>query len=467
LTNVSDIFYGASWSSEHTIAFAPYSSALQQVSDEGGAPQALTHFETGETLHMWPEFLPGSKAVLFEAFAAAPVVIAAQVIATGERKDLIRGQAGDMPRFVPSGHLTYLQAGNLMALPFDPKAMKVKSTTPVMVVRDVGQYSVSATGLLAYVAGKQPSSGNRLVWVTRKNGSEEMLPAPARDYNQPRLSPDGRWVAVDILENAENMQVWLYDFATDHLTPFTFEGSVNRHAVWTPHSERIAFMSNRKGPTQIFWKLADGSGGLEQLTENSSTTAADILPIPYSFSRDEQLLTYVTLPPTGGAEFWVLHVGDRKAQRIPLHTPTDGAPQFSPDGRWLAYVSDDSHHQGQIYVRAYPAPGGPWQISTDGGNEPQWNPNGRELFYRSGDKMMAVDISTQAGFAPGKPRQLFEGRYIKTSGGYGRANYDVSADGQRFLMLKPVEQGQAPLTKISVVLNWSEELKRLCPTGNK
>jgi serine/threonine-protein kinase len=138
-------------------------------------------------------------------------------------------------------------------------------------------------------------------------------------------------------------------------------------------------------------------------------------------------------------------------------------PQFSSDGHWLAYVSDESGHR-EIYVQPYPGPG-KWQISTEGGTEPVWNHNGRELFYRSGDKMMAVDIATQPSFTAGKPRMLFEGQYLPTT--TTPPNYDVSADGQRFLMLKSVEQAQTAPTQINVVLNWFEELKQKVPTGKK
>ena len=159
-------------------------------------------------------------------------------------------------------------------------------------------------------------------------------------------------------------------------------------------------------------------------------------------------------------------MSDRRAQLF-LRTGTFvDAPQFSPDGRWLAYVSDESGRR-EVYVQPYPGPGGKWQISTEGGTEPQWNRNGRELFYRSGDKMLAVEISTQRNFAAGSPRQLFEERYLSNRLSYARANYDVSPDGQRFLMLKPVEQEKAAPTQINVVLNWTEELKRLVPERNK
>ncbi len=208
----------------------------------------------------------------------------------------------------------------------------------------------------------------------------------------------------------------------------------------------------------LFWRWADGSGGLERLTTR------EYAHFPTSWSPDGQLLAFVEVNPTTGYDLWVLRLGDHKAQPF-LRTPfNESVPRFSPDGRWLAYISDESGRY-EIYVQPYPGPGGKWQISTEGGTEPAWNPNGRELFYRSGDKMMAVDIATQPSFAASKPRVLFEGRYEPTPATF--PNYDVSRDGQRFLMLKPSEAGEAAPTQINVVLNWFEELKRRVPTGKK
>jgi Tol biopolymer transport system component len=470
---------GASWSSQHTIAFAPYSSALQQIPDAGGAARPLTRFEAGETYHGWPEFLPGGKAVLFSAYSASPTAIAVQSTDGGQRRNLIRGPVGEMPRYVPSGHLVYAQAGNLMAVLFDLAHLKTTGQGVPVVEGVLGnplapQYNVSAEGSLVYVCGSVGAQAgeSRMVWVSR-NGMEQPLGARARVYNQPRLSPDGRRVAVDVVEGPQAMQVWLYDLGRDTLAPFTFQGT-NRHAVWTPDGKRIAFMSKREGATQIYWQLADGSGGLERLTDNPPTTTADILDIPYSWSPDGHRLIFVKLAPTTEAEFWVLRrdgpgAGSgqgHEAHRFSQTRTMDGAPELSPDGHWLAYASEESG-QREIYVQAFPGPGGRWQVSADGGNEPRWNPNGRELFYRSGDRMMAVDVSTRGGFAAGKPRRLFAGDYVRTFGGYVRAQYDVSPDGGRFLMLKPVEHEETPLRQINVVLNWSEELKRLVPSTGR
>jgi len=230
-------------------------------------------------------------------------------------------------------------------------------------------------------------------------------------------------------------------------------------------------MSNKEGPTQIFWKSADGSGPVERLTSNRLTAAGDILHIPFSLSQNG-LLTFIKLVGPTEAEPWVLPVGETgtngnpQEQRLPVqHAVMDIGPQLSPDGHWIAYASEESGRR-QIYVQAITGSGGKQQVSTDGGNEPQWNPKGRELFYRSGDKMMAIAISPQ-GFAEGKEQALFQGPYLKSAAGWVRANYDVSHDGQHFLMLKPVDETSAPLTEIHVVLNWSEELKRLVPTESR
>jgi Tol biopolymer transport system component len=250
----------------------------------------------------------------------------------------------------------------------------------------------------------------------------------------------------------------LYDLSRETLTRLTFEGTSNLNPSWTPDGKRIAFVSNMKGPQNIFWQLADGSGGLERLTNSENGN------YPALWSRDGQLLAFVEVNPTTGYDIWVLRISDHKAEPF-LRTPSNEVqPRFSPDGRWIAYASNESGRY-ETYVQPYPGPGGKWQISTDGGAEPVWNPTGRELFYRSGDKMMAVDIVTQPGFSAGKPRMLFEGSYEVSAA--STPSYDVSTDGQRFLMLKPVEQTQAAPTQINVVLNWFEELKQKVPTGKK
>jgi Tol biopolymer transport system component len=448
------------------IAFAPsIGSSLKQVPDGGGTPQLLTRLEKGEVNQRWPEFLPGGRAVLF---SGAPTnanwtnaKIAVQSLGTGERRNLIQG--GTYPQYAPSGHLVYVQGASLMAVPFDSQRLAVTGAA-VPVVEGVlqspssgaAQYSLSATGSLVYISGGVQADQRRLVWVTR-NGAEQPVAAPGRAYvYPPRLSPDGQRVGVGITE--EESQVWLYDFSRETLNRFTFEGQVNLNAVWTPDGKWIAIQSNREGPLNIFWQRADGSGGLEHLITSEYNN------FPMTWSPDGQLLAFAEINPTTGYDIWVLRMSDRKALPF-IRTPfNESAARFSPDGRWLAYISDESG-RWEIYVQPYPGPGGKWQISTEGGTEPTWNRNGRELFYRSGEKMMAVDIAVQPGFAAGKPKVLFEGRYNAAQG--ATPNYDVSPDGQRFLMIRPVEQAQSAPTQINVVLNWFEELKQKVPAGKK
>jgi len=459
---------GATWNSHGMIIFPPtIVGGLQQVSDAGGAPQPITHLERQEVGQRWPEFLPDGKAVLFSASGTLSSWINAQVsvqlVGTAVRRSLAQGAT--QPRYAASGHVVFVQGGNLMAVPFDIDRLEVTGAA-VPVLEGVmespssgaAQFDISTTGSLVYVPGGDQSNQSTLVWVSR-NGAEQPLAAPAHNYRYlPKLSPDGRQVALTIAE--QESQVWLYNLSRDTLTRLTFEGNVNVIPTWTPDGKRVAFESTKEGPGNIFWQLADGSGGLERLTTGEYTQ------VPCTWSPDGKLLAFVEINPTTGYDIWVLRTGDRKAQPF-LRTPfNESAPEFSPDGRWLVYTSNESGRT-EVYVQPYPGPGGKWQISTDGGTEPLWNRNGRELFYRNGDKMMAVEVTTEPSFSAGNPRILFQGQYVQNTPPSSGPFYDVSPDGQRFLMLKPAEHAGAAPNQINVVLNWSEELKRRVPTGTK
>ena len=453
---------GASWGSQGMIVFAPTrGSALQKVSDAGGTAQPLTRFaKKDENSHRWPEFLPSGEAVLFAAFRGGGnwnnAQISVQSVGSGERRDLVQG--GTHPRYATSGHLVYAQGGTLMAAPFDAQSLTVTGA-PVPVQEGVlqstfsgaAQYSFSGTGALVYVPLSVQATQRRLMWVSR-SGVEQPVAAPARAYRGPRLSPNGQEVAVAV--EGQETQVWLYKLSRDTLTRLTFQGSTNFNPNWTRDGKRIAFTSIGQG---LRWQAADGSGGSEVLSELGGA--------PNSWSPNGQLLAFDDSTSSTGQDIGVLHLVDYKVEQF-LATPfNEGAAQFSPDGRWLVYVSNESG-RNEIYAQPYPGPGGKLQISTDGGGEPLWNPNGRELFYRSRDRMMAVDINTQPSFSAGKPKVLFTGQYQPSSSPVPNANYDISHDGQRFLMLKPGGQDQAA-TQINVVLNWFEELKQKVPTGKK
>jgi eukaryotic-like serine/threonine-protein kinase len=422
----------------------------------------LTRLEKGEVTHRWPEFLPSGNGLLFDASSLAGpsptgqvLKIGAQSLA-GDRRDLLTG--GFRPRYAASGHLLYVQGSNLMAVPFDPE--KLALLGPSVVVQEgiavdlnnlSAEYSISSTGTLVYAPGSAGTRQIKLVWVDRK-GSEQPVAAPTHNYVLPRISPDGRHVAIGI-EEAES-QVWLYDFGRDSLTRLTFAAGLNVDPIWTPDGKRIVFKGSAN---RLYWQPADGSADPELLT--SSELAGN--NVPGSWSPDGRVLTFMEINPNTGYDVYTLK--DGKPQPFVNTASLETAPRFSPDGRFIAYASDESGRL-EVYVKPYPGPGGKWQISTEGGSEPVWNPKGRELFYRNGNRMMAVDVATESGFSAGKPKMVFEGSYVPTPRSF--PDYDVSSDGQRFLMLKADAQAQGP-TQINVVLNWFEELKQKVPTGGK
>jgi serine/threonine protein kinase len=458
---------GATWGLDDTIVLSPTAAGgLSLVPAAGGTPQPLTTLDSkkGEGSHRWPEFLPGGRAVLFNVpkvnIPSAGAQLALYVLKTGERRDLI--QLGTHPRYAPSGHLVYLQGGTMMAVPFDPGRLQITgAAVPVVegvlqsTITGAAQYSFADSGALIYIPeGNQTAPGDRLVWVDRK-GTEQPIAAPAHNFVRPRVSPDGRRVAVGIAESG--IQIWIFDLSRETLTRLTFEGSSNLDPAWTPDGKRVTFESGPPG--NIFWQPADGSGKAERLTTNEHAQ------VPNSWSSDGQVLAFTEITPTAtGRDLWTLRLSDRKPQVFLQTQFNEGAPMFSPDGHWLAYGSDESGRP-EIYVQPYPGPGGKWQISAEGGTEPAWNHNGRELFYRQGNKMMAAELTTQPSFSAGKPRMLFEGQYAVSTTLSSR-NYDVSPDGQRFLMVKTVEQEQ-PTAQINVVLNWFEELKQKVPPGRR
>ncbi len=313
-------------------------------------------------------------------------------------------------------------------------------------------YAISSNGTLAYVpAGVQAERS--LFWVDRE-GHEEPLAAEAGLYVRPRLSPDGSRVAITVGVGA-NQDVWIYELAGDTLTRLTFDPANDFQSLWTPDGQRVVFTSTRDGEQpNLFWKAADGTGQVERLTTSPNRQ------VPQSWSPDGKSLVFLEVP-IGTTDLYVLSVeGERTTEPLLQTQANVSRPAISPDGRWMAYRSEETG-RFEVYVGPFPnVEDGKWQISRDGGESPVWGPNGRELFYRSlnGQSMMAVRVETEPTFAAGSPEVLFTGSYYF---GAGR-NYDLSPDGQRFLMIKEEEVGGA---QINVVLNWFEELKRLVPTN--
>jgi serine/threonine protein kinase len=445
------------WSREGVVLFTADDNRLDRVSESGGNATPVTTIDASlsETGHLWPQFLPDGKDFLYLAQSSKAENNAIYVASLDSKEKKLLLKVNSNLLYVPPGYLLFHRQGTLMAQPFDAGRLQLTGEA-VPVVEGVefnpfgsaAAFSASENGVLAYRGGGGAVPLN-LVWVNR-NGTEQAIGAPPHNYTFPRISPDGKRVAAGI-EEGEG-QIWLYDISRDALSRLTFEGSSNVDPIWTPDGKRIAFKG--KG-SRLFWQAADGGGTAEEMT----TSKLEVNNIPSSFSPDGQELAF--LEGAAVRNIWILPLKDRTPHVFVASPAFESAPSFSPDGRWIAYTSNESG-RSVIYVRPYPGPGGKWQISTEGGTEPVWNPKGRELFYRDGQKMMAVDYTAQPTFSAGKPRMLFQGSYTPTP--RSASDYDVSRDGQRFLMLKATDQAPG---QISVVLNWTAELKQKVPAGNK
>jgi serine/threonine-protein kinase len=454
-----------SWAPDGTIVFSPSSSlGLFRIPSTGGTSEPLTRadHEKGELSHRWPQVLPGGKDVLFTiwnggSFDDAQIGIVS--LQTGERKLLL--EKGTYARYVSSGYLVYVRAGDLLAAPFDIARLRVTGA-PETVLEGVSTYPGTGTaefdfsqnGALAYVSGGARVDNRTLVWVSR-TGEARAIPSIPRPYASPRVSPEGRRLSVGI--QGTYAGVWLYDLERGALTRLIESGG-NTFPIWTPNGSHITFVSPMSGSLNLQWIPVDGSSPPEHLSTSENTQ------LPSSWSPDGKVLAFSEDDPMTGWDIWTLKIQDnQKAQPFLRTRFNEGGGMFSPDGRWLAYQSDESGRD-EIYVRAFPGPGERSQISTEGGTEPVWARSGTELFYRNGDKMMGVTVETKANFAASKPRVLFTGEY-ETSTGF-LPNYDISSDGQRFLMLKSGEDTR-PATQINLVLNWSEDVRRHVLSGTK
>jgi Tol biopolymer transport system component len=416
--------------------------------------------------------LPDGDTVLFTTVVSAnwdAAQIVAQSLSTGERTVLIQG--GRSAHYLPTGHLIYALGDGLFAIAFDLDALTVSGgAVPLVrgVVRaantDSANYGIAAAGTLAYVSGTDRTARHSLVWVDR-DGREELIDAPVRNYQYAQLSPDGTRVALDSRD--EENDIWIFDLARETLQRLTFDPGANRSPVWSPDGKRVASSRALGNAEDIYWQVADGSGMAEPLTNNSSELGLPLLPS--SFAPDGSALLFTA----GDDDIWITTIDGTATSSAPLlnSAAREGSPALSPDGRWLAYKSAESG-QYEIYVRPFPdTKAGRWQISTNGGSHPEWSPDGSELFYleqgrddRAGTgAFMAVPIDAETSFRPGTPRRLFAGNFVVIGG--QRLVYDVANDGQRFLMIKNAanSDGEGSRSEIVIVKNFVEELQRLVP----
>jgi serine/threonine-protein kinase len=423
--------------------------------------------------------LPGGHAVIFTimkgAYAWDDTQIVVRSLQTGKQTVLITG--GSDGRYVSTGHLIYVRLGTLMAVPFDAVRLAVIGGATGVIdgvmqaanrnVSDMentlaGQLTVSETGALVYLTGGAVAASERsLAWVDRK-GTSEPLPAPLRPYYAPRLSRDAQRVAVSTTVARE---VWSFDIARGTLSPVTVDGQ-SGYGIFTPDGKRIVFRSGAAGGEEnLYWKAADGSGAVERLTTAARNQT------PSSWSPDGTTLAFVQEGESKGFfqfDILALSIADRKIRAVVQTAANEMTPEFSPDGQWLAYASNESRRT-EVYVQPYPGPGERHQISTNGGLQPAWSRAGGELFYVQGGlagggvpKLMSVKVTTTPSFSAGTPEAVFENRDLAIA--WGRS-YDVAPDGRRFLLALTKEPPtNLPPAQMIFVQHWLEELKRLVPT---
>ena len=456
ICDVTDVF-DAFWAQDDTIIFSSYQYlALARVKASGGVPQPVSRREgPREWMHDYPEVLPGGQAVIFSTLDGGGYGgfqnIMTQSLVTGERKTLLEGAS--FPRYASSGHLVYESGQTMMAVPFDKDTLK--KTGSAVPIEGVSRARFSLQGTLAWVPSV-PQPELMLLWVGR-DGNEAPVINARKKYWGPRVSPDGNCLAFWVTD--ADSHVWILDLRSGVMNKLTTMGR-NFYCSWSPDGRRIAFTSFRSEESaeagNLYWKAVDGSSPVEQLTQGT------FIDNPISWTHEGKSIIFQrSFHPETGWDVMLLSLEDRKLQPLLNSPANESRGELSPDGRWLAYVSTEAGPPG-IFVRAFQGPQRKWPISPSGisAGDPLWSPDGRELFYRDLDakKFMAVDVETSGEFATGTPRVLFDDFYMEHVA-YGR-NYDITPDGQRFVMVKEMNP---PPRRIAVIVNWFEELKRLAP----
>ena len=471
---------GGAWAEDGTIAFNPSTNAgtsLMRVSAAGGNPEPLTTLGEGEVTQRWPQVLPGGKAVLYTShsgvvgFDEANLVV--QTLPSGPRKIVQR--AGYYGRYLLSGHLAYVYEGTLFAAPFDLDRLEVTGQpAPVLEGVDVisrsggANFAVSGNGTMVYLPGLSADDQIPFQWMDR-TGKTTPLQTAAALWSNPQFAPDGRRLAIDIYDRKQT-DVWIYEWDRGTMSRLTLDPGLDQKPVWTPDSRRIAFASRRadKSTFNIYWQQANGTGELQRLTESRNPQA------PSSWHPSGKVLAFFEQRPETNDDVLILPVEGDEASGWKPGTPTvflsgpsrERDPMFSPDGRWLAYVSNESG-RSEVYVQPFPASSGRWQISTGGGTFPTWSRIRHELFYSTPDQIMVVPYVAEGdSFRADKPQLWSERRFLPRAfvGLLGGRSFDLHPDGERFaLPAVPEAQIETRRDKLVFIFNFFDELRRIAP----
>jgi Tol biopolymer transport system component len=445
-----------SWSSEGVILFdGRATDPIYRVPAAGGVPAVAAAADPArkESAVGWPEFLPDGRHFLYLAMGDTADTSTYRIGVLDSLESQAMTSAQTQVAYAPPGFLLFVRDRTLVAQPFDATSLKTTGE-PVPLAERIGtdnvglaRFSVSRDGTLAYRTGE---AGNRLLWVDRTGREIEALGDPG-EYATPALSPDGRRLAYRLADpRSAKADIWIRDLVRGVNSRFTFAAGNNEAPIWSPDGATIVFNSDRGGVPAMYEKPASGQGEEKVLFQTPE------IKVPTDWSRDGRYIAFMHRSAKTDFDVWVLPMfGDRKPFAVIESPFVDTQPRFSPDGRFIAYASNESGRV-EVYVQTFPAASGKWQISNAGGGDPVWRGDGREIFYRATDqKLMAVDIQTAGGFQAGVPRNLFLSSVVP---GNARNKHIVSPDGQRFLLVAPLG-GQA-LVPTTVVLNWYAELQR-------
>jgi serine/threonine-protein kinase len=452
---------GAAWGENGTIVFAPTpNSGLMQIPAAGGTPTPVTELEEGEISHRWPQFLPGGRRVLFTAYSSNDRNAGRiEIVDLDTRQRTRLHDGGTYARYAASGHLLFANNSTLFAAPLGSDRLEL-SALPAPVLPEIAMnseggamYDVASDGTLVYLTGSVASARHLLKWFDFE-GQTASVTESAREYVNPRLSPDNRRLAVEVVVEG-NRDIWIYDLDRDTQTRLTFGEGQEIFPTWSADGVWIYYGSTAE-TVGIYRKRTDGSGQEELIFASENK----VLLNPYDVSPDGRFLAFHDQSPEG--DLWILPLdGSDPPKRFFQSANFEGDPVFSPDGRWLAYDADDSG-RWEVYVRPFPGPGGKWQISTEGGEFARWSADGSRLFYRDREGgIWSVDVDTRGeSFSAGRPLRELElpSEYL--------GDWDVDAGGSRFIV---IQQGGAAgaggPNLVKFAFNWFGEVERLLATG--
>jgi Tol biopolymer transport system component len=457
-----------SWSEGGEILFSGSSPVIQRVSALGGPASAATQLDAsrGEQRHLQPAWLPGGRGLLYVANAGGRPDVMVASGDGGEGRVLVEG--GTSPRYSATGHLLFVREKTLLAVAFDLRTLKVTGAPyPVLDGLDVAvngayrtaRFDLSPNGTLAYLADLPVARRGQLVFVDHR-GKATLAVEGTGTYLVPRLSPDGTRVAYAAIDDPSGQRdVWIEDLKRGTRTRLTLAKGASFDPIWTPDGQGVTYASARdQGAFALFTSPVDGDREPTRLSRPADPGGGGRLLFPRVWLRDGSGLVFHSIETSD--DIGILRPGSGKEEMLLASRFAELEPSLSPDERFMAYVSDESGRR-EVYVRSLDGAARRVQVSSEGGDEPVWSPRGGEIFYRQGPRMIAVPVSTVSGVALGRPAVLFEGSYDVDPFNHDATNYDVTQDGQRFLMVRLLADPARSQQQLNVVVNWYGELTRL------